>query len=291
VIAYPAAVGGTLTRVLAGGNAGAPTAVLVHGLGARADRWAHNIDALADAGYRVYAVDLPGHGFAAKGGGFDYSVPGFARFLAVFLETVGADKAVLVGTSLGGHTCAYFACEHPARVDKLVLVASTGLVPLGAERRQATRQRLSTTTAEGTAAKLAAVIHDPRLVTDDWVAEESLINSSPGAAESFQQLGEYFAIRLDDDIVAGRLAKLYQERAFPLCLVWGEMDTGFPVAMALSSREALGMPPLAIIHCAGHAPYLERPHAFNAALRHFLAGCPSCGSERNGEGTAGIAYY
>lgn len=292
MIAYPAVVGGVLTRVLASGEAGAPAAVLVHGLGARADRWIHNIDALADAGYRVYAVDLPGHGFAAKGSGPDYSVAGFARFLETFLDSVGAEKAVLVGTSLGGHTCAYFACEHPGRVDRLALVASTGLVPLGAQRRRATQERLGDATVAGTARKLAVVVHDSRLVTDDWVREESQINSSPGATESFLRLGEYFARRLDEDIVAGRLATLYREQAVPVCLVWGEMDAGFPLDMALASREALGGPPLAIIRRAGHAPYLERPHAFNAILRHLVASGPGGVPGSQAEAAmAGIAYY
>ena len=33
--------------------------LLVHGLSSRADRWVRNIDALAEAGFRVIAADLP----------------------------------------------------------------------------------------------------------------------------------------------------------------------------------------------------------------------------------------
>ena len=57
-------------RARASGTAGAPV-VLVHGTGGRADRWVRNIDAVASSGLHVYAVDLPGHGFASKGEGID----------------------------------------------------------------------------------------------------------------------------------------------------------------------------------------------------------------------------
>ena len=66
MIQYPLGAAGTLTRVLEAGR-GDRTMLLVHGVGARADRWRLNLDALAEAGYHAYAIDLPGHGLAEKG--------------------------------------------------------------------------------------------------------------------------------------------------------------------------------------------------------------------------------
>lgn len=40
-----------------------PSVVLVHGLFVNADHWRRNMQPLADAGYRVYAIDLLGCGF------------------------------------------------------------------------------------------------------------------------------------------------------------------------------------------------------------------------------------
>ena len=72
MITYPLALGDQYTRVVEHGT-GPETIVLIHGLGARADRWRRNIGPLADAGYRCVALDLPGHGFASKDGEFDFS--------------------------------------------------------------------------------------------------------------------------------------------------------------------------------------------------------------------------
>ena len=73
MISYPFGVGRTLTRVIEAGT-GAANVVLVHGLGARADRWVGVLAVLAKAGYHGYALDLPGHGFADKGADFPLSL-------------------------------------------------------------------------------------------------------------------------------------------------------------------------------------------------------------------------
>ena len=51
IIGYPFAAGATPTRVLECGS-GERNLVLIHGLGARADRWRSNLEPLAEAGYR-----------------------------------------------------------------------------------------------------------------------------------------------------------------------------------------------------------------------------------------------
>lgn len=271
MITYPAAIGGVQTRVFEAGE-GQRYLVLVHGLGARADRWSRNVDVLAAAGYHVYAFDLPGHGFAAKGPDLRYTVPAFAEVVDSFFDFIGADRAILIGTSLGGHTAGWFACDHPDRIEALVLVATTGLTALGAERRAGTRARVGDASREGVARKLSIVIHDQSLVTADWIEEESRINSSPGAAEGFRSLGEYFGEHLDDDLIVDRLSALTLEQAFPLLLIWGAQDVGFPVAMGETAHELLPNSSLVIIDGAAHAPYFERPEAFNHVVVDFLEG-------------------
>ena len=130
------AVGPMMTRVLEAGQ-GDRVIVFVHGTGGRADRWSRNLDAFAKAGFHAYAFDLPGHGYASKGAGVDCSVPAYRHVLGAFMDAVGIRKAVIVGTSLGGHVVASYACENPSRIDAVVLVGSMGLVPIGDEARGA----------------------------------------------------------------------------------------------------------------------------------------------------------
>jgi pimeloyl-ACP methyl ester carboxylesterase len=54
--------------------------------------------------FRCLAFDLPGHGDSAPAGNReDYSLPGYAAVLVGFARATGADDAVIVGWSLGGH--------------------------------------------------------------------------------------------------------------------------------------------------------------------------------------------
>ena len=150
MITYPTTIGDFPTCVLEAGS-GDQVMLLVHGLGARADRWRRNLEPLAEAGYHVFAFDSPGHGFAGKGANLRYTVPAFAGVVEGFLDAIGADRAVLIGTSLGGHTVGWFASEHPERVSALMMVGTTGLIPLGEERRAGTRSRVTATDEAGVA--------------------------------------------------------------------------------------------------------------------------------------------
>ena len=269
MIQYPLGAGGTLTRVLEAGH-GDRVMLLVHGVGARADRWRLNLPGLADAGYHPYAVDLPGHGLAEKGDRFDHSVPNYAAFAGAVLDEIGTDRAVLVGTSLGGHILATVACEAPERVEALVLVGTLGMAPLGQAARERTAGLIGDASPETVDRKLHSVLHDDALVTAELHREEVLINNSPGAAESFVGISDYFANRIDDHVVGERLAALGDR--FGVLLVWGREDLGFPLSMGEAAHELLGGSRLAIMDDAAHAPYYERPDTFNAIVTQFLDG-------------------
>jgi pimeloyl-ACP methyl ester carboxylesterase len=243
---------------------------MVHGTGGRADRWARNLDALAAAGYHAYAFDLPGHGFAGKGPGFDYSVPGYKAFLGALFDVLNIDQAAVIGTSLGGHVVASFAVETPARVRALVLSGSMGLVPLGVDARGRVQRGANNQTFDGVKDKLHRVIFDPTLITDDFINEEYRINNSPGAKESFAQLGSYIGERLDDDLVGERLAALTSK--LPMLLIWGAEDKTVPLAVGDAAWKMLHGSRLAVLARAAHSPYYERPADFNRLVCNFLGG-------------------
>jgi 2-hydroxy-6-oxonona-2,4-dienedioate hydrolase len=270
VLAYPLGVGGQVTRVLECGT-GERTVVMVHGLGARADRWARNLQAAAGAGCRVFAADFPGHGFAEKRGAFPHGVPGYRDFLVELLDTLEIDRAVLVGTSMGGHVSAAFACEHPRRVAGLMLVGATGLFPLGDEGRMRLATRARDRTPAGIEMKMKTVMLDPALATPEFVAEETRINNSPGADEVFEVLSRYFADQLDRDVVGPRLAALSPRP--PIELVWGAQDRSVPLAVGREAQRLLAPAPLHVIEDAAHAPYFEQPDQFNNLLTSFLGTC------------------
>src|SRR5205823_3300099 len=132
--------------------------VMIHGLGARADRWRLNLQSLATTGYHTIAFDLPGHGFASKGKALDYSVRGYADFLQRLLTTLHVHKTVLIGTSLGGHVSARFSCDYPNRVRSLILIGSLGLAPLGLNAGVRIAAAIKNTSRKGIEQKLRTLV-------------------------------------------------------------------------------------------------------------------------------------
>jgi 2-hydroxy-6-oxonona-2,4-dienedioate hydrolase len=267
VISYPVEVGGIATRVLAAGLQGPPV-VFLHGMGNRADRWIRNLDAQANAGRRGFAIDLPGHGFARKGAGTICTVPAYAEFAGHFLEALGPQRAVLVGTSLGGHVAACLAVAQPQRIQAIVLVGSMGLVPIGAEARARLQAGANNQSRQAVAGKFTRIVRDQALVTPEWIEEEHRVNNSAGAAGSLAQLGEYIALHLDDDVATEQLARLEISKL----LVWGELDPVVPLAVGMQAHALLPGSRFAVVKDTAHSPYLEKPDAFNQLLDDFLAG-------------------
>jgi len=121
--------GGLQTHFLEGGTG--PTLILIHGGGAGADGWGNwrgCLDAYARQ-FRVLVPDMPGFGRTAKPdpADYDYTQQNRTRHLLAFMDTLGVDRAHLIGNSMGGATALGVAMAEPRRVDKLVLMGSAGL--------------------------------------------------------------------------------------------------------------------------------------------------------------------
>lgn len=270
MIVYPAAADGIHTRILQAGLEG-PAIVLIHGLSSRADRWVRNLDVLGAAGFRAFAVDLPGHGLAGKGADFDYSAGGYSRWLEALLQNLGLERALIVGTSFGGLVAARYARDYPARVAGLMAVGAIGLVPAGIERRQRTMQWLPCMSRDEIAGRMRAGVVDPAGISDELIEEDTRINNSPGAAEAFQQLAIYYRDRIDDDAAAPMLAAA--RPTFPISLVWGAQDASVAPEYGMAARDLIPGATFELIEDCAHLPYWERPERFNPLLIAFARRC------------------
>jgi pimeloyl-ACP methyl ester carboxylesterase len=124
---------GTELNVERWGPASGPTVVLAHGWTCSIVFWVRQINALADAGYRVVAYDQRGHGDSGVPGPAGYTPEALADDFSAVLSAVtsSADEQVLaVGHSMGSMTLIAFGGRHPEQLRRQVAAAaltSTGM--------------------------------------------------------------------------------------------------------------------------------------------------------------------
>lgn len=99
--------------------------LFVHGFGGTARNFTLNIGPLAQAGFRVVAPELWGMGRSAKPRG-RYSLDRWVDQLIGLMDSLGMQRAAVVGHSMGGAVAVRLARRHPERVTKLALVAPLG---------------------------------------------------------------------------------------------------------------------------------------------------------------------
>ena len=241
-----------------------PLAVFLHGIGGHRQHWDDQLQVFGEH-FTAAAWDARGYGDSD-----DYDRPlAFADFSADLLRVLddfGAERAHLVGLSLGGRIARDFALRHPRRVATLVLANTTaGFDTLTPEQVEAfIRSRRvpleSGRTLRELAPELAQNLMSPAAVPG---AHARLITSM-AALRKDSYLKTIEASTRED-----RGARIEAITA-PTLVVTSDEDRLYPAALAEDmARRILGAR-LAIVRGAGHLSNLEQPEAFNAAVLPFL---------------------
>jgi pimeloyl-ACP methyl ester carboxylesterase len=267
----------TLHYVVAGRG---PAVVLLHGLGGFALSWRHTIDALASRA-TVFAVDLPGFGRSAKPR-TEYRLGYFARALHAFLDSMGIAQASLVGHSLGGSVAVTYALTHPARVERVALVAA--LVP-GFTFRMSWAYRLVALPVVGEAlglcgraavykAAIARCFHVPRPREVDFLVEHDYAQRT-GTEARAAWLATARHIRADFIDHRADYRRAIATLDLPMLLVHGRQDPA--VSRQHATEAAAGFPRASLrwVDSCGHFPHLEHTQAVNGWLAEFLIGRPA----------------
>ena len=101
------------------GGAGRPPLVILHGMLGSSRNWQTTGRDLA-AHFHVFALDLRNHGQSPHTPEMTYAV--MAEDLREWLEAQRLSRVRLMGHSLGGKIAMLFACQHPAQVERLIIV-------------------------------------------------------------------------------------------------------------------------------------------------------------------------
>lgn len=85
---------------------------LIHGFGASIGHWRKNIPVLADAGYRVFAIDLLGFGASDKPA-LDYSLELWQQLIKEFWDEHIQEPTVFIGNSIGALLSLMLVTQNP----------------------------------------------------------------------------------------------------------------------------------------------------------------------------------
>ena len=110
-------------RVIQAGPAGGRLVLLLHGFPEGALCWRHQIGALAQAGYRVWAPDQRGYGESARPAGVrDYRLPLLAADAFALVDAAGAVSAHVIAHDWGGAVAWWMAQARPDRIERLAIL-------------------------------------------------------------------------------------------------------------------------------------------------------------------------
>ncbi len=251
--------------------------ICLHGIGGGADNFAAQLDGLSDA-FRMITVNLPGYGGSAvdspKGGegGTEpvFTFPDLARRILGFMDSLGIDRAHLVGHSIGGMIALETALTAPERVSGLGLIATTAAF---GGRDDSFRQAFLAARLKpldeglgmaGLARRFVPSITGPAAPEQ---AVQAAIASMAAVPEATYRAMIRCLVTFDRrDAIAGL--------ATPACLIAGGADTTAPPRSMRRMARRMAAAEFHEVPGAGHLVPLEAPDTVNAILRDFFRSIP-----------------
>ncbi len=231
--------------------AGRPVALLVHGIGARAEVWNPVLPLFQAA--NAIAIDLPGHGKSP--GPLLPTAQATARCLDAVRIALGLDAVVAVGQSLGGAVVQCFARDFPAACQGIVIANSAADFSVGEER-------------------LRQIEADWPAAARDFAARQLSGAAAPALQEQALQMVQWRdpAVLVHDL----RLCNAFSARAWaaeigtPVLILTGGEDATTGVARARELHALYPHADLCVLERCGHNAALERPERFAAAVDAFV---------------------
>jgi len=239
-------------------------AVFLHPFPADRTYWAPQLGALVDHS-RCIAPDLRGFGESTVGP--PYTVDQYADDVAVLLDMLGVERAVVCGLSLGGYVALAFWRRHRHRVRALVLADTRA----GADTDEARERRRAL--AALARERGAAAVADAQIT---GLVGKSTRERHPELVDALHHMLEIAPV---EGIVGALEAMMARPDSTPLLagidvptlVVVGAEDVLTPEAEARRLHAGIAGSRLEVIAGAGHTSSFERPAAFNHVVSEFLA--------------------
>ncbi|HEV7641508.1 MAG TPA: alpha/beta fold hydrolase [Gaiellaceae bacterium] len=211
--------------------------------------------------YRVIAFDHRARTANWRG---PYSLDDLADDVVELLDSLGIERCVLGGMSMGGFVALRFALRHQDRLAGLVLIDTLASAPVSPHEELFGNLRDGDVLGESVVEWHADIVFGPTTKKDNpelvehWKERWRRLTGASVYWESASWL------RRED--VAARLPEI----AVPTLVIHGEEDEILPMEGAEQMATHVQHGRLARLAGAGHTSNTERPEEVNAVLRQFL---------------------
>ena len=256
-------VDGLNTRYVEDGSGS--VVLLLHGLamGSSLEVYEKNIPALARAGFRAIAFDQPAFGTTDPPKDFSEAYRG--NFILKFMDTLGIQKAHMVGHSNTGLNMAEAILHHSDRAGKVVALATIPLLPLLPDQKGGTPEPPKKEPALEDIQKLVERdIFNKSLIKEEYVQLKYRF-STGNNFEAFVQ-----ARKGEVDPYAGDapLWKRFAESSLPRLYLYGKDDRGGVVAKRCALlKEKYPNTNMQLVEGCSHLVMMDQPDEFNNKVK------------------------
>ncbi|TDS83597.1 alpha/beta hydrolase [Comamonas sp. JUb58] len=253
-------------------DASQSTAIFIHGVLCDHSVWALQSRYLANHGWNVLAIDLPGH--CKSGGAAPRSVEEAADTIAQLLDAAGLQQAALIGHSWGSLIAMEAAARLGARVSHLVLVGTAD--PMKVAPALLEQALNATDQAIGMVQTFSRATLAPPSGAGSWVFGAGMALARRVQASNRDTNLLHTGFVACDSYRNGQAAMA--ALACPVLFVLGEQDQMTPARAARSlvdAAKAAGKQVQVQMVPCGHNQMTESPDATLFAIHRFLQTQPA----------------
>lgn len=240
--------------------------VFLHSFGHNKTLWFPQLTHFLERGYRVLAPDMPGHGDST----FDrahHTVDLIAQSYVELLGTLGLQRVILAGISMGGYIALRMWARKPELVAALVLSntkAERDSDEIVARRRAQIASIRQNGLAEFIRTGAPRRLSPKTLEHRPWVLDSITMMNFTVSAEANAATLEAMATREDDTATLATIN-------VPALITSGSDDIFIPKTSAGVLKDGIRHSQLHVIQDTGHVSNLEDPTGYNQVMDAFLA--------------------
>ncbi|MFC1647294.1 alpha/beta fold hydrolase [Patescibacteria group bacterium] len=225
--------------------------VFLHGWNSESRFWFKSISKLAGK-QNIFFFDLPGFGKSQKPKK-PFGLNDYTQILISAFKKIGIKKAILTGHSFGGAIALSMAVNNPNSIEKLILVASSGIRPQTIKKK--------------TVRAIARLVHPlfvhksmqgirkniyKKLKADDY------LNTSGVMRKTYRRI-------INHDVTS--VLKKIKHKTL---IIWGERDEETPLEDAKVFKDNISDSEMVVLSAAGHFCFVDNPDKFISEVERFV---------------------